>query len=360
MDTTPITDVLRKRKGIVIVYVVMTMLVMLSFLGLAVDGGHLFLVRTELQNAADASALAGAGALYKDANNPGAPPLLDWNRASSAAAAFVKENRSDGFVLTDGQIATGCWDQNLKTFKARLTGNSCEGSSQIPAVSVIVSRSAGNNGGPVRTFFARLIQKEGLLGELPVASNAAVAVSGFPSATPSGVTFPFMITKCVVDDYLSNPTVQKPLLITDSSVYHSSKGDIPLGQWTSFKVIADSARILEKYIAALTDPAVDNAITPPSLNLGDSIYTVPRSSAGAYLLIQHLIDAGKGVVILPVVGCDISGKTSMAVEGFAVVRLFSTSVSSVTAGFEKPEKPFPDNRPGGTGSNVVTAPLMVR
>lgn len=361
MDTTPMKSIGGNRQGVVLVYVVMVIVVMFGFLGLAVDGSHLLLVRGELQNAADASALAGAGALYKDPLIPDAPPLLDWNRARTTAAQFIRNSKSDGVSLMDGQIATGCWDPALNTFTAQLTGNECDAPTGIPAVSATISRSAGNNGGPVRTFFARMAQENGSLDTVRVSSKAAVAVSGFPRSAPRGTVFPFVVTKCVLDDYLStNPPSNSPLLITDTPTYHSSGGDIPLGRWSSFMVIADSARILEKYINYLTDPSGDNALSPPALQKGDVIYIMPKNSATGYHNTQHVIDAGKGVVILPVVGCDINGNTTMVVEGFVTVRLVSTTINSATAYFEKSDHLFSGSRPGGTRSNVVTAPFMVQ
>ena len=50
----------RKQDGAVIVTVALALLLLLGFMGLALDFGHLFVVRTELQTAMDACALAAA------------------------------------------------------------------------------------------------------------------------------------------------------------------------------------------------------------------------------------------------------------------------------------------------------------
>src|SRR4030067_1579475 len=55
---------LNDQKGIVIVIVAILIAVFIGFAALAVDIGHLYVVRNELQNAADAGALAGARFLY--------------------------------------------------------------------------------------------------------------------------------------------------------------------------------------------------------------------------------------------------------------------------------------------------------
>ncbi len=48
------------QRGAVAILVAVTMVVLLGFLGLAVDGGHLYLTKTELQNSADACSLAAS------------------------------------------------------------------------------------------------------------------------------------------------------------------------------------------------------------------------------------------------------------------------------------------------------------
>ena len=49
-----------RQRGAVAILVAVTMIVLLGFLGLAVDGGHLYLTKTELQNSADACSLAAS------------------------------------------------------------------------------------------------------------------------------------------------------------------------------------------------------------------------------------------------------------------------------------------------------------
>jgi Flp pilus assembly protein TadG len=53
----------RKERGNVLAYTVLSALFLFLAVGLGVDLSHLYLAKTELQNAADAAALAGASAL---------------------------------------------------------------------------------------------------------------------------------------------------------------------------------------------------------------------------------------------------------------------------------------------------------
>ena len=53
----------KKERGNVLVYTVVSAFFLFMAVGLGVDLSHLYLTKTELQNTADAAALAGASAL---------------------------------------------------------------------------------------------------------------------------------------------------------------------------------------------------------------------------------------------------------------------------------------------------------
>lgn len=53
-----------EQRGAVLVLVTLLVIALLGFAALAVDIGHMAVVKNELQNAADAGALAGAAQLY--------------------------------------------------------------------------------------------------------------------------------------------------------------------------------------------------------------------------------------------------------------------------------------------------------
>lgn len=103
-----------RQRGAVAVLVGLTMAVMLGFVGLAVDGGRLYLTKTELQNAADACALAAAYELT------GAPniPNEAFVRAEAAGKTVGARNRVDfqnqalsanDFSLTYSAVLNGGW-----------------------------------------------------------------------------------------------------------------------------------------------------------------------------------------------------------------------------------------------------------
>jgi hypothetical protein len=66
MNKTPfdILPTIKNQKGVSAVIIAICLFVLIGFVALAFDLGHLFMVKNELQNAADAGALAGAANLY--------------------------------------------------------------------------------------------------------------------------------------------------------------------------------------------------------------------------------------------------------------------------------------------------------
>ena len=84
-----------RQRGAVALVVGLTLSVLLGAIGLALDSGHLYLTKTELQNGADACALAASYELT------GAPaiPADAFSRAEAAGRAVARQNRV-GFQRT--------------------------------------------------------------------------------------------------------------------------------------------------------------------------------------------------------------------------------------------------------------------
>jgi len=116
--------------------------VLIAFGALSIEVGNILVVQNELQNAADAAALAGAEYLYP-ASSSGIP---GWSSASSYASKEVALNLANGVKLTAGTVQTGYWDLTGAIKGIQSTIGSILNPS--PAVQVTVSLSAGNNGGP--------------------------------------------------------------------------------------------------------------------------------------------------------------------------------------------------------------------
>ena len=97
------------QRGATAILVALLLVVLVGFTALAIDVGHLVVARNELQNAADAGALAGARFLYNEdgtAVNEGANQI-----AEAAATANKSENLA--VEVHSGDIQRGHWSFGL-------------------------------------------------------------------------------------------------------------------------------------------------------------------------------------------------------------------------------------------------------
>lgn len=87
-----LVDRIKRQRGATAIIVALALPVLIGFIGLAVDGGRLYVMKTELQNAADACALAAARELTCDpASGPcGASYLLNAENAGMAVGGRNK------------------------------------------------------------------------------------------------------------------------------------------------------------------------------------------------------------------------------------------------------------------------------
>jgi len=109
-------SVVHHRRGAILIWIALFLLVLVGFVGLATDTGLVVLSANELQNGADASALAGAQLVRTDqaaarqlAANVGAAN----NAAQSSVALDLNNGNADG-----GDIVIGRYDREAGTFTA--------------------------------------------------------------------------------------------------------------------------------------------------------------------------------------------------------------------------------------------------
>lgn len=135
---------LADQSGAMAVMVALLMVVLLSAGALGVDYGYMAWVQGELQKAADAGALAGAGVLGSDTNP-------DWAAGQAAATSFVQQNKAEGKLLTDCQVDYGYWSKLSHTLQSSgITPQKTDAA----AIRVTIQKSSGNNGGPIQLLFA--------------------------------------------------------------------------------------------------------------------------------------------------------------------------------------------------------------
>jgi len=170
---------LKSEKGVTAIIVALLLVVFLGVAALAIDVGYQRMVRNQLQNAADAAALAGAGqlgAIYVGMTLAEQQATLsDENIAlvKNAAINTALANKAAGqnvnitFADDDDDLTIGTWNFNTSAFS-------------VPtplifpnAVRVKIRRDANVAAGPITTFFGRIFGKN----TMEVSAEASAALS---------------------------------------------------------------------------------------------------------------------------------------------------------------------------------------
>jgi hypothetical protein len=253
----------KNEKGVTLVYVALLLVVFLGIAAFAIDIGYHRVVRNQLQNAADAAALAACNRFYRDPLNVSAvpPPDPDWAAASAEATRAIAINKADNKALSVGTIATGWW--NITQPSLGLRANSFTPTvNDGPAVSVTITKSGSQNAGPIVNFFGAILGVS-----TTDAGATATAVAASPGSATSGAVVPVAIPKSVAD--LSNNYNSPSKLLAIGSPYLS-----PLaGQWTSFQLNTNNTPSVQGLISAGN---------PTMLNIGDNIWIQPGVEAVLY------------------------------------------------------------------------------
>ncbi|WP_284507235.1 TadG family pilus assembly protein [Caballeronia sp. ATUFL_M2_KS44] len=272
---------------------------------LAVDIGHLFLARTELQTDADASALSGAAHLLTIGSG------ANWSGAHDAAAQAVTLNSSDGIALKDAAIATGYW--NLARVPLGLQSQSITpGANDAPAVQSTVARATGSNGGPVNFFLARMLGIDS-----GAASASAVAIVAAPGYVAANALFPVAIGRCIYNQYWNaqtgTPVVDSSgnppqVEIGNAQTYNGCEA----GQWTSFQTTNNDVPTVRGLIA--------NG-NPAGLRIGDSIWIQSGVKTTIYSSVPWNVD-----VLVPVV--DDVTSSAQPIVAFAAFHIDTANGAS--------------------------------
>jgi len=176
---------LRDQRGATAIVVGLMMFVLMGVAALSVDLGYVYTVRSELQNIADAAALATArklGDIYKTSS--AYDSSMDLAALVSVARDVAGKNRAggtDGIAINDADIMIGTWNEN--TFTANgLPPN---------AVKVVVRKDSSSND-PVSTFFARILGVDAV----DLTATATAALSSLSKAEP-GALMPFGVSEAL-------------------------------------------------------------------------------------------------------------------------------------------------------------------
>lgn len=303
-------------------------LVALGSLALVIDLGHLFLVKNELQRAADAGAMAGAKGLLPIPPGTRSPvPIVpDCDRALVAAQVIVAANQADGgnLELLSGDVWFGRWDGGV------FLATGCSLPQQVNAVKVMVRKDQAANG-PVTLFFARVLPGGLSSQEL---SAQALSLTGYAGYAPGGAfAFPLAI-----DDDKAPPDHPRELV-----TIHLSPTPGDGGCWHSFDDKSPGANDLRGLV---------NGSTPsPPITVGDQIRVKEGVSDSVLQELGQIVDSQGGTmdILLPVISADAhtAWTTVLGFAAFHITQVVSTGGDKYLQGYTIPDYVAPGVLPGG-------------
>ncbi|MBT0893230.1 hypothetical protein KI811_05300 [Geobacter hydrogenophilus] len=181
MDTNGrMIKILNNRRGVATVYIALMLMVLIAFVGMAVDLGYMYVAKGQLQNAADSAALAGAAKLNGSAFTiQTSARRLAVNFAGANVAATGSVVISSDFsndLSANNDITVGNWNRNLspKFSTARTPINAV----QVRARRTGSTDAAGASiGGQVDLFLSNVF------GRPRMSASAEAIAARVPSAT---------------------------------------------------------------------------------------------------------------------------------------------------------------------------------
>jgi len=290
---------LRKERGAIGLMATGTLVMTVAFGALATDVARVLIVRNELQNAADAAALVGAGGLY-----PG-NPTPNWNNGITQGSAAVTLNATEGVKLVTGSVQAGYWDLSRQTLGLQ-SQSITPGTNTVPAVQVTISRDVGVNGGPVSMLLAASFGVS-----VMTLQATAVAVLSAPGTVGPGTLLPLAIGQCQFQKYwdstkqqpLIDPTTGKPYVFNINDSYSpGTNGGCDNGQWTAFNSSQTGASTVTNLINTgnLSPLSITNNITFLNNGVADSIYkaVIPLIGTTVFIpVVQQVVPGSSSPIV---------------------------------------------------------------
>jgi len=167
----------RRRRAVSILWMLGILGLGITLTGVGIDSGHLYLATQQVQNAADAAALAGAAKVRqsRDATIEAAMAVAEVNFVAGTAIPLVDNPNND----PAGDIVIGRYSRETGVFTVTLTGAN--------AVRVRARRTADSPGGRVPLLFGALVGLEGVNVErVAIAMNGGGSGAGLLALAPTG------------------------------------------------------------------------------------------------------------------------------------------------------------------------------
>lgn len=349
---------LKNEKGVVAIIVAISLVMFIGFTALAVDIGYLMVTRNELQNVADAAALAATrqlGVIYKDMSyEEQRASVCDPATIVTVANAVALQNQAGGMNITidAADVVIGQWDTETRVLTPTLN--------QPNAVRVI-ARKDNNANGPITTFFA------GVLGinTADVTAFATAALTGQKTAESGRLPLPVGISNA----WFQPDSCDQLIKFYPTGTLEGCAG------WHTYTTSPSSAAKLRNILDGLTN----GTYRSPEVIAGETQFVFTGGTvASAFPDMVELFDAMKGLnddfldadndpntwtTAIPVYDMDNCSNPhgAITIVGFATATIYEvTTCPEKTIGAQvKCEYVAPGRSGGGNFGTLGDVPKLV-
>jgi Flp pilus assembly protein TadG len=303
---------LENQQGSIIVVVAIAMIAIVAVLAVVIDLGHLHAVRQELQNAAEAGALAGTRALFDLPGDLSTKSYPDCTRgpqtARNATALNKTDMTKDVIVLeTDAQVIR--WDWQLNRISPSTPSCNLEATTGVNGIRVTARRTGAVPAGAVSLTLGKIFGKD-------TADVEVFAVAAVASGLPPGPFNNIAINRTALETWkaMTPEQLQKLQDTSDASVIMSPDGG-DNAAWCAPAPYNPNAANLKDWIKDGTSPAVQgapdgtvnliNGNTSAFHDLKTAFNKVMSSGSsvdGGWLVYFPVVDTTKGVGSAEIVG----------------------------------------------------------
>ena len=238
-------SVMANQRGVAAIIVALSMVVLLGVAALAIDLGYRNIAQNELQNIADAAALAGAAELSRQYLDPAFLAVNDG--AIIAIAREIADTNESEFVIPAGDIQIGRWVNRTTGFEA--------GSFEKPNAVRVIAKKDGATNSLVQTFFARIWSVTGL----NVQADATAALTGSSKVGPGKLEIPVGISQEWFTGDFCDQNIQ----------FYPTSGTTGCAGWHNYEDWPANAAKLRDVLDGLNPDITELDFTPPAVDLAD-------------------------------------------------------------------------------------------
>jgi len=299
-------------RGATAVMVALSLTVLLAMAAAAIDVGHALVARNELQNAADAAALAGARTLGIAYEGMTPAEMAIYTLTGGDQAAIVAAAQATGVLnkaaavdvaVNTADIQIGLWDSATRTFTA--TAN------QPRSVRVATHRDGSANG-PISTFLAGVVG----MTSVNVSAVATAELTAIGSTPLGALDFPVAISELFFSQFGCGDNIQ---------LYPSNGTPASCAGFTTFDVAPSNDNAMRNIINGMIDgsyqvPPTTSGVT--QLQFTNGTLSNPSWTALTTLFNQRSAGTGYWDALVPVYeGNDCSPSGAITIKGYANLRV---------------------------------------